>query len=191
MTLEEVNEYKNALIPLIDTYSQILSIENAKLIHLIGYRDEAIKESEKPKSFFQKLISSDEKAHQKAILLKEACDSLSFVIEMIQDRIHVVQITTDGKCDPLFFTDPDSNAVAAVMEHYINGRETLKNAPLMEVFELYEWNIRRLDEDISNNLVGTIDSKDLDAYNRWSAGQHQNDEVRNYLYENFSITSLY
>jgi len=191
MTLEEVNEYKNALIPLIDAYSQILSIENAKLIHLIGYRDEAIKESEKPKGFFQKLINSDEKAHQKAILLKEACDSLSFVIEMIQDRIHVVQITTDGKCDPLFFTDPDSNAVAAVMEHYINGRETLKNAPLMEVFELYEWNIRRLDEDISNDLVGTIDSKDLDTYNRWSAGQHQNDEVRNYLYEHFSITSLY
>lgn len=191
MRLEEVNEYKNALIPLVETYSQILSIENAKLIHLVGYRDDAIKESEKPKSFFQKLIGSDEKADQKAAILKDSCDSLSFVIEMIHDRMHVGQIIINGDCDPLFFTDPDTNTVSDVMKHYINGRDFLQNVPILEVFELYEWNIRRIEEDINNNLVSTLETKDLDTYNRWSAGQHQNETIQDFLYKNFSLTSLY
>lgn len=191
MTLEELNIYKEALSPLVETYSGILTIENAKLIHLEGYRNDAISDSEKPKGFFQKLVGADDEANQKAEFLKEACDSLSFVIEMIRDRMHVAQIILNGDCDPLFLTDPDTEAVAEVMKHYINGRDFLVNIPLLDVFELYEWNMRRIEEDIQNDLVGVIKTKDLETFNRWSSSQHQNETIRNFLYENFSVTSLY
>lgn len=193
MTASDLAGYKEAIAPLLNTYSEIISIETSKLIHVSGYLNDAVGELEQEQGFFQRLMGNEEKIRKKAQLLSQTAESLNFVINLLTDRLHVARMIHGGQLDQYLttiMTAPEESIVQAALEAFINGRQELYQASPKEVNDLLLWHIRRIDDNIASNLARVLAEKDLDAYNRWSAGEHESQEVRDYLYNNFSLTGL-
>jgi hypothetical protein len=193
MLSDDLQNHKDFAAPMVPAYDDVLDIEIGKLLQVSSCTDDAIQKLDKPTGFFGTVFGSREKDRQLAKLLADAVHSLGYVIEQLKDRRHVAALVADGKLDAFLQMDddhPDDSILRESLKVYADGREFLVNGAPSEVLDLLQWNRRRIQQDHDLGLPAMLSGENRDAYNQWSASLHEAQEVRDYLYQNFSVSEI-